>query len=181
MILGGLIQGMKVENGAYAGGALDWATPFALLCGLSMVAGYGLLGATWLMLKTEGPVAERARGQAKLLLLAVLLFMGAVSLWTPLAEPRIVARWFSPPNIYFLWPVPVVTALVAYRLLALDREGPRGAAVPRGHRAVPAWLSRAGDLQLPLSGAAVVDASGTPPPRPPARSSCCSARWCCCR
>jgi cytochrome d ubiquinol oxidase subunit II len=114
VILGGLIQGVKVENGAYAGGPLEWATSFAFLCGLSMIAGYGLLGATWLAMKTEGPVAERARRQAKILLVAVLIFMGAVSLWTPLMEPRIAQRWFSLPNFYFLWPVPAVTALTAF-------------------------------------------------------------------
>jgi cytochrome d ubiquinol oxidase subunit II len=114
IILGGLIQGVTVRNGAFAGGALDWATPFAFLSGLAMIAGYGLLGATWLILKTEGAVAQRARGQAKILLLAVLVFMGAVSLWTPLAQPRIAERWFSLPNFYFLWPVPAVTALVAF-------------------------------------------------------------------
>ena len=114
VILGGLIQGVKVENGAFAGGPLDWATPFAFLTGVSMVAGYGLLGATWLMLKTEGPGAERVRGQAKVLLVAVLVFMGAVSLWTPFTDPRIYARWFSLPNFYFLWPVPLVAALVAF-------------------------------------------------------------------
>ncbi|HYC17498.1 MAG TPA: cytochrome d ubiquinol oxidase subunit II [Pseudolabrys sp.] len=114
VILGGLIQGVQVRDGVYAGGPFDWATPFAFLCGLSLVAGYGLLGATWLAMKTEGPVAERARGQAKLLLLAVLVFMTAVSLWTPLAQPRIAERWFSLPNFYFLWPVPLITALTAY-------------------------------------------------------------------
>jgi cytochrome bd ubiquinol oxidase subunit II len=114
VILGGLVQGVAVKNGAYAGGAFDWATPFAFLCGLALIAGYGLLGATWLTMKTEGAVAERARGQAKLLLLAVLVFMGAVSLWTPLSQPRIAERWFSLPNFYFLWPVPAVTALVAF-------------------------------------------------------------------
>ncbi len=116
VMLGGLIQGIKVSNGAYAGGAFDWATPFALLCGLALVAGYALLGATWLAMKTEGPVAERARGQAKKLLLLVLAFMAAVSLWTPLAEPRIAERWFSVPNIYFLWPVPLITALTAFAI-----------------------------------------------------------------
>src|SRR5665213_2768004 len=91
VILGGLIQGVPVKDGAYAGGPLHWATPFAFLCGL------------------------------------VLVFMAAVSLWTPLAEPRIAARWFSLPNFYFLWPVPVVTALVAFflwRWLAQGREVP---------------------------------------------------------
>jgi cytochrome d ubiquinol oxidase subunit II len=114
VILGSLIQGVHVTNDAYAGGAFDWATPFALLCGLALVAGYGLLGATWLAMKTEGPVAERARGQSKQFLIAVLLFMGAVSLYTALLEPRIAARWFSLPNFFFLWPVPLLTALVAY-------------------------------------------------------------------
>ena len=82
-----------------------------MLCGLALVAGYALLGATWLMMKTEGAVAERARGQAKICLLLVLGFMGVVSLWTPLAIPRIAERWFSLPNFYFLWPVPVITGL----------------------------------------------------------------------
>jgi cytochrome d ubiquinol oxidase subunit II len=114
VILGGLIQGIAVRDGAYAGGTFDWATPFGLLCGLALAAGYGLLGATWLVMKTEGKVADRARSHAKLLLFAVLGFMAVVSLWTPLSIPRIAERWFSLPNFYFLWPVPVVTALVAF-------------------------------------------------------------------
>jgi cytochrome bd ubiquinol oxidase subunit II len=114
VILASLIEGIKVENGVFAGGPFDWATPFALLCGLGVAAGYALLGATWLVLKTEGAVAERAREQAKGLLLIVLAFMAVVSLWTPLAFDRIARRWFSTPNIYFLWPVPLVTALTAW-------------------------------------------------------------------
>jgi cytochrome d ubiquinol oxidase subunit II len=113
VILGGMIEGVRVENGAFAGGAFDWATPFALLCGLGVTTGYTLLGATWLVMKTTGPVAERSRAQAKLLLVAVLAFMAAVSLWTPLAHPRIFERWFSLPNILLLWPVPLITALTA--------------------------------------------------------------------
>ena len=56
----------------------------------------------------------RARGHAKLLLLGVLAFMAVVSLWTPLAFERIAERWFSQPNIFYLWPVPALTALVAF-------------------------------------------------------------------
>src|SRR6478735_8555619 len=114
LILGGLVQGIKVENGQFAGGTFDFATPFALLCGLGVVTGYALLGACWMVMKTEGPVADRARAHAKLLLLGVLALMGIVSLWTPLQFPRIAERWFSLPNILFLWPVPAITALVAY-------------------------------------------------------------------
>src|SRR5262245_57078448 len=54
VILGGLIQGISVRNGQFAGGPFDWATPFAFLVGIGVVAGYGLLGATWLVLRTEG-------------------------------------------------------------------------------------------------------------------------------
>jgi cytochrome d ubiquinol oxidase subunit II len=125
LILGGLIQGIKVENGAYAGGAFDWATPFAVLCGIGVVTGYALLGATFLVMKTDGAVAERARRHAKLLLIAVLAFMAIVSLWTPLAFERIATRWFSTPNIYYLWPVPTLTALTAFaawRWLEQGRE-----------------------------------------------------------
>ena len=58
-------------------------------------------------------------------MIAVLVFMGVVSIWTPLAFERIAARWFSVPNIYFLWPVPLVTAftaLLAWRWLEARRE-----------------------------------------------------------
>jgi len=128
LILGGMIQGIKVQNGAFAGGAFEWATPFALTCALGVTVGYALLGATWLVMKTEGAIARRARQQAPMLLLAVLVFMGIVSLWTPLSVPRIAERWFSLPNIFYLWPVPLLTALVAYL-------GWRG--LQRGSDAVP--------------------------------------------
>jgi cytochrome d ubiquinol oxidase subunit II len=127
VILGRMIEGIPVRDGAYTGGSFDWATPFGLLCGLGLIAGYALLGATWLAMKTEGPVARRGREQAKRLLLAVLVFMAAVSLWTPLMEPRIAQRWFSLPNFYFLWPVPAITAFTAYmawRWLEQERDAP---------------------------------------------------------
>ena len=127
LILGGLVQGVRVENGVYAGGAFDFATPFALMCGLGVVTGYALLGATWLVMKTEGVVAARARSHAKWCLLGVLAFMAVVSLWTPLAFDRIYQRWFSLPNFLWLWPVPLLTALTAlllWRWLETGREVP---------------------------------------------------------
>jgi cytochrome bd ubiquinol oxidase subunit II len=114
LVLGGLIQGIKVDKGAFAGGPFDWATPFAVMCGLGMVAGYGLLGATWLIMKTEGSVPERARAEAKVLLILVLASMAIISVWTPLAFERIAIRWFSIPNFFFLLWVPAATALFAF-------------------------------------------------------------------
>jgi cytochrome bd ubiquinol oxidase subunit II len=113
-VLGGLVEGVKVEHGAFAGGAFDWATPFGLVCALGVVAGYALLGATWLMMKTDGDMARRAAAKAKVLLIAVLVFMAVVSVYTPLAIARIAQRWFTMPNLIYLSPVPVVTATVAF-------------------------------------------------------------------
>jgi cytochrome d ubiquinol oxidase subunit II len=114
VILGGLIQGIAIKDGSYAGGTFDWATPFAILCGFGVAVGYALLGATWLVMKTTGPVAVRAGRHAIGLFYAVLAFMAVVSLWTPLEFPRIRERWFSLPNFYFLWPVPLLTAFTAF-------------------------------------------------------------------
>jgi cytochrome bd ubiquinol oxidase subunit II len=114
VILGNLIQGITVADGKFAGSAFDWLTPFGVMCGVGLVVGYGLLGATWLIARTDGEMEAQARRQARGLFIAVLVFIAAVSLWTPLAIDRIQARWFSAPNIYFLWILPAVTLLVAF-------------------------------------------------------------------
>jgi cytochrome d ubiquinol oxidase subunit II len=125
LVLGGMVQGVKIQNGAFAGGPFDWLTPFGVLCGCGVVAGYALLGATWLMLKTDGELARRAAAHAKELLVAVLLFMAAVSIYTPLALPRIAHRWFTLPNLFYLAPIPVLTVLIAlaqWRWIGARRE-----------------------------------------------------------
>ncbi len=114
LVLGGLIQGIEVKNNLFAGGAFDWLTPFSLLCGFGLMAGYALLGSAWLMIKTEETVQERARLHAGTALLIVLVFIAAVSLWTPLAFERIAERWFRWSNIVYLWPVPLLTAALAW-------------------------------------------------------------------
>jgi cytochrome d ubiquinol oxidase subunit II len=114
LILGGMIQGITVVDRQFAGGPFDWFTPFTLMCGAGVVVGYALLGATWLIYKTEGRVAERARSQAKVLLLGLLAFALIVSLWTPYAHPRIAERWFTWRNSALLWPFPVLTALCGF-------------------------------------------------------------------
>ena len=113
LILGGLIQGIKVENGVFAGGPFDWATPFAVP--VRPRRRRGLRAARRHLAGDEdrrrGCRARSPPGQGAAL--GVLAFMAVVSLWTPLAFERIAARWFSTPNIYFLWPVPLLTALIA--------------------------------------------------------------------
>lgn len=116
VILGGILQGIKVANGQYAGGPFDWLTPFSLFVGLAVVGGYSLLGATWLHMRTHGPVQDLARRHTPMLLIIVLAAMAIISLWTPLTIDRVAERWFSTPNIFFLWPIPLAVALVAFAI-----------------------------------------------------------------
>ena len=113
MMLGAFIQGFKVEGRVFAGGPLDFLTPFSVLTGIALVFGYGLLGAGWLVLKTEDDIQARARRYGRVCLAVVVIAIVVVSLWTPLANDAVFSRWFSWPNILILSPVPVATALVA--------------------------------------------------------------------
>ncbi|RSZ57161.1 cytochrome d ubiquinol oxidase subunit II [Massilia atriviolacea] len=114
VILGGLLQEIRVRDGQFAGGPFDWLSPFALMCGLGLLNGYALLGAAWLMMKTDGALAARVRKMAPALLAGLLGFIVLVSIWTPLQIPRVAQRWFSLPNLFFLVPVPLATALSAW-------------------------------------------------------------------
>jgi cytochrome d ubiquinol oxidase subunit II len=111
VVLGAFIQGFQVEGRHFTGGSFDCITPFSLFTGVALLSGYSLLGAGWLILKTEGELQTQARKQARLCFLGTLAAVGIVSLWTPLVDSEIAHRWFSWPNIAFLSPVPVLTAL----------------------------------------------------------------------
>ncbi|HEY8127937.1 MAG TPA: cytochrome d ubiquinol oxidase subunit II [Hyphomicrobium sp.] len=117
IVLGSFINGFEVSNRAYAGGALDWLTPFSIFSGLGLLVAYALLGSTWLILKTEGALQQRMRELAKPIVLALLVAIAIVSLWTPLAHPEIASRWFSFPNIIFFSPVPILVVLSSLAIL----------------------------------------------------------------
>ena len=113
IVLGAFIQGFAVKGRQFSGGSFDCFTPFSILTGVALVFGYGLLGAGWLILKTEGELQILARKLGRWCLAGVLLAIAIVSLWTPWMDRDIAHRWFSWPNILFLSPVPIVTALFA--------------------------------------------------------------------
>jgi len=121
--LGGFLDGITVSGRSFAGGPLDWIAPFPLLAGVGVMIAYTLLGATWLVMKTEGELQARmiqvARPFAWLLLGAIV----AVSIWTPLRFAAVAERWFTFPNIAFLAPVPILVVLCMVLLLrALARK-----------------------------------------------------------
>lgn len=111
IILGNFVQGVEVDGRSFAGGSLDWANGFAIVTGIALIFGYALLGATWLIWKTEGDTQKWARNAAKYVLAFVALAMAVVSIAMPFINERILTLWFSAPNIYYLLPVPLLTAL----------------------------------------------------------------------
>jgi cytochrome d ubiquinol oxidase subunit II len=116
MILGSFVEGVKMSGRTFAGSSFDWLTPFSIMSGVAVVFGYALLGATWTIMKTEGETQTWARQAAFYVLLYVALFMGLVSLWVPFLNNSIFTRWFDLPNLYYLLPIPILTALGFIRL-----------------------------------------------------------------
>ena len=116
MILGALLQGIEVDGRAYAGSWWDWLTPYTFLTGLGTVAGYALLGSTWLIWKLDGGVQTHARYVALRAAIATIVLMGAVSLYNITLNPEYASHWLTAPEVYWVAPVPIVTALVAIAL-----------------------------------------------------------------
>jgi len=115
--LGAILQGVHVEGRHYAGGWWDWLTPFSVLTGLCLLVGYALLGATWLVMKTEGEVRDRAYRLSWALVFAMLGAIGAVSIATPFLSVEYAQRWFTWPNVILTAPVPIAVAVVTAMLL----------------------------------------------------------------
>lgn len=117
IVLGAFVQGVAIEGRSYAGGWFDWLTPFSVFTGCSLVVGYALLGATWLVMKTEGDLQDRAYSFVLPLTIAVVAAIVFVSVWTPLLHDDIAERWFSWPNLFYLSPVPLLVGLVVVLLV----------------------------------------------------------------
>jgi cytochrome d ubiquinol oxidase subunit II len=120
--LGTYIQGMTVVDRAYAGGPFDWISPFSMFTGLGLVVAYALLGSTWLIMKTEGSLQQRAYGVTRPLVWALLAVIAVISIWTPLLDATIALRWFSMPNLFWFAPVPLLVIASAFLMLKSLRK-----------------------------------------------------------
>ncbi|MBS7538172.1 cytochrome d ubiquinol oxidase subunit II [Ancylobacter lacus] len=112
LILGGLIDGVPVADGMFAGGPFSFLSLLGLMCGVGLIGGYGLIGAGWLIMKTQGATQIFAREIARAALILVAAAMLIVSVWSAWSVPEVAARWFSLPNLVLLAPVPLVTVAV---------------------------------------------------------------------
>ena len=113
-LLAALSQGWML--GSYIlGFESGWAAwSFAALIAVCLAAGYALLGATWLVLKTEGDLQLQAIRWARGALLLTALGVLAISLATPWISERIFAKWFTLPYVVLLAPLPMATALLFF-------------------------------------------------------------------
>ena len=125
IILGAVLQGIDINLAArsYAGGWWDWLTPFSLVTGAAVVIGYGLLGSTWLIMRTEGTLQAKARNYARWFGALMLISIAVVSGATPYLSNAYYERWFEWPNVLFTAQVPVLVAAAAIALyFALKRK-----------------------------------------------------------
>ncbi len=134
MVLGGILEGIAIDGRSYAGGAWDWFSPFAILTGVSVVIGYALLGATWLVMKTDGEVQQKAERYAPRLLVLVLAAMVTVTAWTATLHEYFVERWLIWPDRLYVIIVPLLVVYCAWALF----DG------LRNHKAAKPYLAAVG-------------------------------------
>lgn len=113
VVIGTYIAGIPVVNRVFAGGTLDWLSPFPLFCGLGLIIAYALLGSTWLLVKTEGMLESRMRHFTRPLAFGLMVVMAILCVWTPMLHPEIAHHWFSQSHIV------VFGVLLLLSLLAL--------------------------------------------------------------
>ena len=116
LVLGGFIQGVTLRGKGFAGEVFDWLSPYSVLVAVGLVAGYALIGACWLIWRTEDELQGRARGWAWIALGAVAVLLAAVSAATLVVHPEIAARWgwtgdgFDLSRLARLSPIPILGA-----------------------------------------------------------------------
>jgi cytochrome d ubiquinol oxidase subunit II len=117
LALGAVIQGIEVNDGRFVGGVWDWLSPFSLVVGVGVLSGYTLLGATYLIMKTEGGIQERSYRRARVAAWLMLAVAIVVTVTTPFLHARVAARWFSFPAFYYITALPVCAAATFLMLL----------------------------------------------------------------
>jgi len=105
-----LAQGMMLA-GVVTGFASGWPfTLFGALVGFGLAGGYALLGASWLVIKSEGALRDKALSWTRGALIVAALGIALISVATPFASPRILDKWFAWPRTWWLLPLPLLTA-----------------------------------------------------------------------
>jgi cytochrome d ubiquinol oxidase subunit II len=113
LTVGALVEGLPIINGRYTGGDFGWLSTFALLCGMGLCLGYALLGACWLVKKTEGETREAAYRLIPRLAIGLLVFLLVVFSYALAANLQVMGRWMERP---YLLVFPIIGAVAIARL-----------------------------------------------------------------
>jgi cytochrome bd ubiquinol oxidase subunit II len=111
MTVGALVEGLPTANGQYSGGDFGWLSPFAVLCGIGLCLGYALLGACWLVKKTEGETRDEAYRLIPFMAIGLLAFLFVVFVYALVAHLAVMDRWLERPYL-LVFPVIGVIAIV---------------------------------------------------------------------
>lgn len=133
--LGSLLQGIKIADGRFVGGAFDWLSPFSLFCGFGVMFTYAMLGCGWLIMKTEGRLQHEMRLLMRPLTGILLAIMAVISLWTVIGLPSVAHRWFGSGNLIWFLPVPILVVACVWGIFSTTRRA--------HHHATPFLLSLA--------------------------------------
>jgi len=123
LMVGAFVEGVNVQDRVYAGGWFDWLTPFTVLCGLALTAGYALLGAGWIVIKTDGALQARMLRLRIPLGVAAIGLLALVSLGTLFQHEVIRDRWLGGEGGYWLWLIPAAAAAASLAFMGTARQG----------------------------------------------------------
>jgi cytochrome bd ubiquinol oxidase subunit II len=123
MTVGALVEGLPIKDGQYTGGDFGWFSPFAALCGLGLCLGYALLGACWLVKKSEGAIRETAYRQIPYLAVGVLVFLVLVFIYALAEHLQLMGRWLDRPYLFVFPAISVVAAVELAVSVRRHRDG----------------------------------------------------------
>jgi cytochrome d ubiquinol oxidase subunit II len=125
-VLGSLIAGLPVEDGVYSGGMWSWFGVFPGVVAVGVVAGYTLLGGTYLTMKTRDELQWISRRRSRQAAWMMLAAAACVMVMTPLLQAYIAQRWFTVPAVFLLAMLPLAGLVASACLLrALARGSAR--------------------------------------------------------
>jgi cytochrome d ubiquinol oxidase subunit II len=124
LMVGALVEGLPISNGQYVGGEFGWFSPFSLMCGAGLCLGYTLLGACWLVRKSEGDVRDAAYRLIPYLAIGLLVFLIVVFAYALVENLRVMSRWLERPYLFVFPAIGVVAAIVLAASVRQRRDEP---------------------------------------------------------
>ena len=129
LMVGGLVEGLPVAGGRYIGGEFGWLSPFAVLCGAGLCVGYALLGACWLVKKSDAELRDWAYRLIPYLACGLLAFLIVVFAYALAQNLAVLARWLERPYLFVFPVIGAIAAAVAVFAVRRRRDAVPFAAV----------------------------------------------------